>query len=120
MIRCESKNGNISMNAVGTVEELVSDVGIVIKSIYEHLKEDSGTEAAECFKDGVIYATGNDDSICWLSDDELEKKHNEMLEEVREKISKSDVDYLKKTLNGLKDLIDEIDNGIKEAEENEK
>lgn len=105
MIKCEVNNGSIMMSALGTIEEVTADIGLIIRSLYDRMKKENDEDSAEEFKNSIIFALGKEDSICWLGEEELKKKHDDMLKDAVDK------------LDSLKDIIDEIHNGIKKAEE---
>lgn len=103
MIKCEAKNGSVIMGAMGTIEEIVADVGLIVRSLYDKIKEEKDEDTAEEFKNGVIFALGKENSFCWLDEEELKKKHDNMLKDVLDKF------------NSLEDIINEISDGIKKA-----
>ena len=75
MIKCyanKNRKRPVSVEAEGTIEEIVDDIGNIVHSLYHHLKE-GDLETAEEFKDGIkdIFA---DEGPAWMTREELLKE----------------------------------------------
>lgn len=73
MIKCYANKHNrkapVSMEAEGTIEDIVDDIGNVAHTFFHHLKE-GDPEAAEEFKTG-LQAIFAEDGPVWMTREEL-------------------------------------------------
>lgn len=75
MIKCyanKNRKASVSVEVVGTIEEIVDDIGNVVFTLYHHMKEDN-PETAEKFKDGIQYIFA-DKGPAWMTREELLKE----------------------------------------------
>ena len=68
-----NRNGpaeDMHMTAEGSLEELLNDVGTVVREIYNHIREDQG--AADAFKCALQFMV-EDDGPVWKTREELKE-----------------------------------------------
>lgn len=76
MIKCyvnkHDPNEKASVEANGTIEEIVDDIGNITHTLYFSLME-QGPELAEAFKEAIMLIFADDGSV-WMTREELLKE----------------------------------------------
>ena len=77
MIKCyvnkHDHNEKASVEANGTIEEIVDDIGNITHALYFQLME-QGPELAEAFKEAIMLIFADDGSV-WMTHEELLKEN---------------------------------------------
>ena len=76
MIKIETKNGNCTVGISGSLSTLCSDTMIIIRSIYNGIKEED-KEAAETYKKMIV----KEIEMAFKSDDEIHEKAKDFINE---------------------------------------
>lgn len=108
MLNCMIKDGLGVVNVEGTIAEIMGDITVVVKNIYDDLnnKKDS-KEGARIFK---LFVEQLLPELPFMSEDELEKAVDEQAKEAKKK---------KKELSGLKEMLQNILDELSDGEGNE-
>ena len=111
MLKVEIKEGENTIEVQGNVVEILTDVGVLLKSIYDGLN-DNGVkgffeENLKCFVNDGIYK---------MSSEELEKLNNENLERILNKRKKEEKKEVakKEIVEGLNELIKLLEKVVKQ------